>query len=73
MRAAGDKFYRAKITSRGDELIRKYAGAWGLDGSNAFGHLCGHPEMIEHAKGILKRRGFPKEAIKEEMYWVPSK
>jgi hypothetical protein len=29
--------------------------------------------MIEHAKGILKRAGFAKENLKEEVYWVPSK
>jgi hypothetical protein len=29
--------------------------------------------MVEHAKGILKRAGFEKENLKEEVYWVPSK
>jgi hypothetical protein len=30
--------------------------------------------MIEHSKAILKRRGFTdKGAIKEEVYWIPSK
>ncbi|OLE57647.1 MAG: hypothetical protein AUG13_02955 [Chloroflexi bacterium 13_1_20CM_2_59_7] len=58
---------------RVDELIRKYADMWGLNGTNAVGYLCGHPEMIEHGKGILKRRGFPKEALKEEVYWIPGK
>jgi ferredoxin--NADP+ reductase len=58
---------------RVDELIRKYADMWGLNGANAVGYLCGHPEMIEHGKGILKRRGFPKEALKEEVYWIPGK
>jgi ferredoxin--NADP+ reductase len=58
---------------RVDELIRKYADRWGLNGANAVGYLCGHPEMIEHGKGILKRRGFPKEALKEEVYWIPGK
>jgi len=58
---------------RVDELIRKYADMWGLDGTNAVGYLCGHPEMIEHGKGILQRRGFPKTALKEEVYWIPVK
>lgn len=58
---------------RVDDVIRKYADLWGLDGTNAVGYLCGHPEMIEHGKGILKRRGFPKEALKEEVYWIPKK
>jgi hypothetical protein len=29
--------------------------------------------MIEHGKGILKRIGFTKENLREEVYWVPSK
>jgi ferredoxin--NADP+ reductase len=58
---------------RVDELVRKYADMWGLDGTNAVGYLCGHPEMIEHGKGILQRRGFPKTALKEEVYWIPAK
>jgi len=60
-------------TGRVDELIRKYADQWGLKGSNATGYLCGHPDMIEHGKGILQRAGFPKENLKEEVYWIPGK
>lgn len=60
-------------TGRVDELIRKYADGWGLAPHNTTGYLCGHPEMIEHGKGILQRRGFPKEALKEEVYWIPAK
>jgi hypothetical protein len=26
--------------------------------------------MIENAKAILRRRGFGKEFIREELYWV---
>jgi ferredoxin--NADP+ reductase len=59
---------------RADDILRKYADQWGLDASNAVAYLCGHPEMIEHSKAILKRRGFTdKGAIKEEVYWVPAK
>jgi ferredoxin/flavodoxin---NADP+ reductase len=58
---------------RVDDILRKYADLWGLDGSNSVGYLCGHPEMIEHGKGILKRIGFTKENLKEEVYWIPSK
>jgi hypothetical protein len=29
--------------------------------------------MVENSKGILKRIGFTKEGLKEEIYWVPSK
>src|SRR4030088_467315 len=59
---------------RADDVLRKYADQWGLDNRNTIAYLCGHPEMIEHSKAILKRRGFlDKEAIKEEIYWVPAK
>jgi ferredoxin--NADP+ reductase len=60
-------------TGRVDDILRKYTDLWGLDGSNTVGYLCGHPEMIEHGKGILKRIGFGKENLKEEVYWIPSK
>ena len=58
---------------RVDDLLRKYVDMWGLTGENCNAYLCGHPEMIEHGKGILKRRGFPKEALREEIYWIPPK
>jgi hypothetical protein len=29
--------------------------------------------MIERSKGILERCGFPREAIKEEVYWISGK
>lgn len=67
-----DEKWKGEV-GRVDELVRKYADGWGLDGANCSGYLCGHPDMIEHGKGILKRRGFPKEALKEEVYWVPPK
>jgi ferredoxin--NADP+ reductase len=60
-------------TGRVDDLIRKYTDQWGLDGANSTGYICGHPQMIENAKGILKRIGFSREHLKEEIYWVPEK
>lgn len=60
-------------TGRVEDLIRKYADSWGLDGANTSAYLCGHPQMIENSKGILRRRGFPKESIREEVYWIPAK
>jgi ferredoxin/flavodoxin---NADP+ reductase len=58
---------------RVDDLIRKYADSWGITGQNSVGYMCGHPEMIEHGKGILKRLGFVKEFLREEIYWIPTK
>lgn len=60
-------------TGRVEDLIRKYADLWGLDGTNTTAYLCGHPQMIENSKGILQRRRFDKEAIREEVYWIPAK
>lgn len=58
---------------RADDVLRKYADLWGLTGANSVAYLCGHPEMVEHSKGILKRIGFSKDFMREEIYWVPAK
>lgn len=58
---------------RVDELLRKYTDLWGLTSANSVAYLCGHPDMIENGKGILKRVGFTKENMKEEIYWIPGK
>jgi len=60
-------------TGRADDILRKYADMWGLTAANSIVYLCGHPEMIDHGKAILKRIGFAKEFMKEEIYWVPTK
>ena len=60
-------------TGRVEDLIRKYSDLWGLKGDNTTGYLCGHPQMIELGLGILKRRAFPNQSLKQEVYWVPAK
>jgi len=60
-------------TGRIEDLLRKYADSWGMTGANTSAYLCGHPNMIELGKGILARRGLPKENLKEEIYWIPGK
>jgi len=60
-------------TGRVEDLIRKYTDQWGLNGHNTSTYLCGHPQMIENGKGILLRGGYPKEGMKEEVYWIASK
>jgi ferredoxin--NADP+ reductase len=60
-------------TGRVEDIIRKYSDQWGLSGADTTGYLCGHPEMIEHGMGILKRRGFAQEYLKQEVYWIPPK
>ncbi|MGB6429562.1 MAG: ferredoxin--NADP reductase [Candidatus Acidiferrales bacterium] len=60
-------------TGRVDDLIRKYTDSWGLTPENTSIYLCGHPTMIENGKGILHRRGWQKDQMKEEVYFIPSK
>ena len=55
---------------RVDDLVRKYADLFGLTPENTTAYLCGHPTMIENASGILRRAGFTKESIKEEVYFI---
>ena len=55
---------------RVEDVLRKYIDSLALDPSNTTAYVCGHPEMIENSKSILKRRGFAKESIREELYWV---
>lgn len=55
---------------RVDDLLRKYVDEWRLTGEDTLAYLCGHPEMIAHSKSILRRKGFPKDAIREEICWV---
>jgi ferredoxin--NADP+ reductase len=67
-----DLDWRGEV-GRVDDLLRKYADRWELTPENTTAYICGHPEMVEHAKGILRRAGFVKEAMREEVYWVPPK
>jgi ferredoxin/flavodoxin---NADP+ reductase len=61
----------SRETGRVDDLIRKYGDRWSLRCDNTTAYLCGHPEMVEHGKAILRRRGWTKEALKEEVYFLP--
>jgi ferredoxin/flavodoxin---NADP+ reductase len=58
---------------RADDVVRKHLDRLGLEPADTTTYLCGNPQMIENAKGILARRGFAKEFIREEIYWVPKK
>jgi ferredoxin--NADP+ reductase len=58
---------------RAEDVLRKYMDSYVLAPSDTTVYLCGHPQMIENSKGILQRRGFSKESIREELYWVPKK
>lgn len=66
-----DKAWAGEI-GRVDDLVRKYTDSWNLTPENTRVYLCGHPGMIETARGILSRRGWEKDAIKSEAFFVPS-
>jgi ferredoxin/flavodoxin---NADP+ reductase len=58
---------------RVDDVLRKYTDAWGLTPESTSVYLCGHPMMIQTCEAILKRRGWQKDAMRAEIYFVPSK
>jgi ferredoxin--NADP+ reductase len=66
-----DKGWNGEI-GRVDDVIRKYTDFWNLTPENSKVYLCGHPGMIENAKGIVKRRGWPDGAVKAEAFFVPT-
>jgi ferredoxin--NADP+ reductase len=67
-----DKSWTGEI-GRVDDLVRKYADMWGLAPETTSSYLCGHPMMIQTCKAILGRRGWQKETMREEVYFIPSK
>lgn len=58
---------------RVEDVLRKYLDAFGLEPSNTTTYLCGQPQMVENSREILLRRGFQKDSIRQEVYWVPKK
>jgi ferredoxin/flavodoxin---NADP+ reductase len=68
-RPGEDKIWDGE-TGRVDDVIRKYAGSWGLTPENTKAYLCGHPGMIETATGILRRARWPEDAIEAEAYFT---
>jgi len=58
-------------TGRVDDLIRKYADMWNLTPKETKVYLCGHPEMVETVRGIVRRRGWLETRIQAEAYFVP--
>ncbi|MFQ5722969.1 MAG: ferredoxin--NADP reductase [Terriglobia bacterium] len=64
-----DKEWKGEV-GRCEDILRKYSDQFGLAPEDTTVYLCGHPGMIEKGKEILQRRGFPKESMREEQYWV---
>ena len=55
---------------RVEDVIRKYADKFSLSESSFAAYLCGHPQMIENARGILTRARVASEQIHEEKYFT---
>src|SRR5206468_12667688 len=60
-------------TGRVDDLLRKYAYEWRLRPEETTAYLCGHPVIVENARGILERAGWKKDAVFEEIYFQEAK
>jgi ferredoxin--NADP+ reductase len=60
-------------TGRAEDVLRKHFDESGFDPKSTTAYLCGHPMMIENGKAILLRRGFEREDIHVEVYWMPKK
>jgi ferredoxin--NADP+ reductase len=58
---------------RAEDVLRKYMDTLGFNGAETTAYACGNPNMIENVKGALDRAGFPKEFVKQEVYWVAGK
>ena len=67
-----DPSWRGEV-GRVEDVLRKHLDSLGLEPSNTTAYLCGQPQMIQNSKGILERKGFAKEFIREELYWAPQK
>lgn len=58
---------------RCEDLVRKYMHLLGFTSAETTAYACGNPHMIENVKGLLLRAAFPKEFIKQEVYWLAEK
>lgn len=58
---------------RVEDILRKYIDELKLEPHQTTVYLCGHPQMIENGKGILRRRGFSRESIRGEAYGAPQR
>ena len=55
---------------RAEEVLRKHLDNLGFTAAQTTAYACGNPTMIENAKGIFQRAGFPTESFKQEIYWM---
>lgn len=55
---------------RVEDVLRKHLDGLGWAGADVAGYACGHPQMIETAKGILRRAGVAEAHVHEEKYFT---
>ncbi len=55
---------------RVEDVARKYLDALGFTPAATTAYACGNPNMVENIKGIFQRAGFPRDFVKQEVYWV---
>lgn len=58
---------------RVEDTSRKYLDAFAFAPADTTAYVCGNPNMIENLRGLLRRAGFPKESVQEEVYWHAEK
>ncbi|GAC1609530.1 MAG: ferredoxin--NADP reductase [Myxococcales bacterium] len=58
---------------RAEDLVRKILDGAALGPGDTTAYVCGHPIMIDNAKGIFLRRGFARDDLRVEVYWMPKK
>lgn len=55
---------------RVEDVVRKYADRLGLSHEHAVAYACGHPQMIDKVKAILRRARFDSDHLHEEKYFM---
>ena len=55
---------------RVEDVLRKHLDGLGWTGDTVAGYACGHPDMIETVKGVLKRALVPEAHVHEEKYFT---
>jgi ferredoxin-NADP reductase len=60
-------------TGRVESIVAPVCDELGLTPANSVAFICGNPEMIISAEGILKSRGFSDDQIEQELYWPKGK
>lgn len=58
---------------RAEDVTRKHLDLLGFSLADTTAYVCGNPHMIENVKGVLQRAGFPKDSVKQEIYWLADK